>query len=170
MFCIANTEEKSAIYNLGSVRPSTNRLTWSHLSYSPFDIMYICSPNRCLRTETIHKKISRKLLQQLNVRHIILFFSFVFIYQSQVISVNAFLLVYIYIFSIFWVGYLLVRLQKDMVYQKLHRWITKIINAGKQLKVERQTCLIDVVDWLNLKNKTSSIFYCNESLIAMDRK
>ena len=25
-------------------------------------------------------------------------------------------------------------------------------------------------DWLNLKNKTSSIFHCNESLINMDRK
>ena len=26
------------------------------------------------------------------------------------------------------------------------------------------------INWLNLKNKAPSIFYCNESLIAMDRK
>ena len=57
-----------------------------------------------------------------------------------------------------------------MRYQKLHRWITEIINAGKQIKVGRQTGLGDVEDWLNLKNKTSPIFYYNESLIAMDRK
>ena len=32
-----------------------------------------------------------------------------------------------------------------MGYQKLHRWITKITNAGKQLlKVRRQTGLSDV--------------------------
>ena len=57
-----------------------------------------------------------------------------------------------------------------MRYQRLHRWITEIINAGKQIKVGRQTGLGDVEDWLNLKNKTSPIFYYNESLIAMDRK
>ena len=47
-----------------------------------------------------------------------------------------------------------------MGYQKLHRWITKIINAGKQLKVWRQTgqrdveetslkCWIDYMAWIN---------------------
>ena len=44
----------------------------------------------------------------------------------------------------------------------------KCWETSKGWKVE--TCLIDVEEWLNLKNKTSSIFYCNESLIAMDRK
>ena len=39
------------------------------LLYSFFDVTYIYSANRCLRTEIIHKKISRKLLQQLKVRH-----------------------------------------------------------------------------------------------------
>ena len=57
-----------------------------------------------------------------------------------------------------------------MVYQKLQKSITKIINARKKLKVGRQNGLRDVEDWLKLKNKASSIFYCNESLIAMDRK
>ena len=74
--------------------------TKTSLLYSSFDVKYIYSPNRYLRTEIIHKKISRKLLQHLKVRHIIFFFNFAFICQSQLISVNAFYLTYIN-FSLF---------------------------------------------------------------------